>query len=243
MHRAIVYAEEIGIDILNFSGGWLADSPQYDYALQSAIENYSGLFVCAAGNNGRNNDEFPDYPSCYNLTNLISVGASNAFDAKCDYSNFGATTVHIFAPGELIMSTLPNGSYGRMSGTSMAAPYVAGVTALMLSLCPDLTPYEIKTKIMTYGDTVSGLSDKCVSGARLNAYTPLLYLHTWEYSPQSLSWHLTYCSCGEEKMEAHSWLELGTKYKCGLCGYITNSLPVIIQKLDQGQIECTTCAE
>lgn len=177
---------------------------------------------------------------------MISVAASDSSDDKWGRSSYGETTVDIFAPGVGIKSTVPINNeviYGLMDGTSMAAPYVTGVAALMLSLCPDLTPGEIKAKIMYYADTMAAFTGKCVSGARLNAYRPLLYVHTWQYGLHNISYHRVYCSCGEEKLEVHSWTEFGTKYRCVVCGAVTSSLPVIIQRLDQNPDECASCAE
>ena len=161
--------------------------------------------------------------------------ASDSLDQRWEDSNYGETTVDIFAPGVSIVSTLPNGNYGQISGTSMAAPYVTGVAALMLSVCPDMTPVEIKTRIMAYSDEVNALQQYCESGARLNAYRPLLYAHTLEYTEQGLFSHLVHCDCGLEHTEAHSWLEFGTKFRCGKCGFITSAIPEVEQKRKQEQ--------
>lgn len=269
VQRAINYAQTIGIPILNFSAGWIEGDNRYDTAMEATIGNYSGLFVCAAGNLGKNNDEYPDYPSSLNLPNLLSVGACDFLDRKWEYSNWGNTTVDIFAPGANIKSTFPNGNYGIMSGTSMAAPYVTGVAALMLSLCPDLTAEEIKARILLYADQVVDFCDECPQVVRLNAYTPLLYVHTWECDPYNTSNHRFYCSCGVERMEAHNWaynlynmsyhratcdcganileahtwVAFGTKYSCNVCRQITNAIPEILQSLNPERTACENCSQ
>ena len=131
--NAINYAQTANIDILNMS----FSNSNYNAALKTAISNYTGLIV-AAGNDDTNTDKTRTYPSSFTdtLDNVISVGASNSSDERSNWnglnnlwglggskkSNYGKTTVDIFAPGTDIYSTLRNGKYGKMSGTSMAAP-------------------------------------------------------------------------------------------------------------------------
>lgn len=179
--NAINYAQTANIDILNMSLG----TTSYNGALETAISNYTGLIVAAAGNNNKNTDDTRHYPSSFTDTydNVISVGASDSNDERSNWngfsnlwgllgsskSNYGKTTVDIFAPGTDIYSTLRNGKYGEMSGTSMAAPYVTGVAALMMSIRTNLTPADVKHMINYTSDTKSALTDLCVSGGRLNA--------------------------------------------------------------------------
>ncbi len=168
---AIDYAITQNIPILNLSARWYASNTErYNYPLQVAISNYPGLFVCAAGNEDENNDAVDVYPTNINLPNLISVAATDITDSLCSFSNYGKTTVHLAAPGEHIKSTYPTNLYLFDSGTSMAAPYVAGVAALIKSLNRELTAPEIKALILNNVDKVDALSDKCITGGRLNAY-------------------------------------------------------------------------
>lgn len=175
--KAVEYADEKGIQILNFSLGTYTD---FLSSLKVAIQNYSGLFVCSAGNKGLNTDNNHHYPSKYNnLPNLISVGASNSSDsrwissASAESSNYGKTTVDIFAPGSSIYCCAPGQTYTHKSGTSMAAPFVTGVAALILGKYPNLTASQIKSRILNNAESVSSLSNLCVSGGRLNAYYAL----------------------------------------------------------------------
>ena len=179
---AIDYANLQGFPIINFSIGWYDDDnnendnefsnyhQQYDYALGTVIGSYSGLFVCSAGNANFDNDEIDHAPSNYCLNNMIVVGASTSSDEKWYKSNYGKQKVDLFAPGDDILSTSSTGGYALGDGTSIAAAYVSGVAALLLSMNPSLTTAELKEAILSSVDTISGLSERCVTGGRLNAY-------------------------------------------------------------------------
>ena len=110
------------------------------------------------------------------LNNVISVGASTSIDTKASFSHYGATTVTLFAPGEDILGTVPtnvhSSGYISWSGTSMAAPYVAGVAALVKAIYPGMNAKAIKALICD-PDNVDGSGLQCVSGGRLNAYKVL----------------------------------------------------------------------
>lgn len=248
LNRAINYAESNDICLLNCSLGWQVTSGWNDLAIQSALENYTGLIVCAAGNQNADNDEILNYPSCLDINNLISVGASTVNDIRWGDSNYGDTTVDIFAPGEGILTTdsrqTPTSTqdYDTVSGTSFAAPFVTGTAALIWSLCPYMTPLQVKQTIMNSVDTASGLQGYCVTGGRLNVYQALLNMqHPWVYTAQGLTSHLRSCSCGVQETQSHSWVEVGTKYRCGMCGYITDAIPGIIRKLDDEKLGCQEC--
>jgi subtilisin family serine protease len=136
------------------------------------------LTVAAAGNGnalgvGINNDETPFYPASFADDRVISVAASDENDLLAPFSNFGRTTVDIAAPGMGILSTEPGGKYGKRNGTSMAAPHVSGVAALVFAQHPDATPEEVRDAILQSADKVAPLGPRLVTGGRLNAYGAL----------------------------------------------------------------------
>lgn len=138
--RAIDHAILKGAKIISNSWGGGGFSELLNQAIQRA--NAQGIFVvAAAGNEKNNNDQIPVYPA--NYPGVISVGSSDVSDAKSSFSNYGASSVTIFAPGSDIYSTYPGDTYRFMSGTSMATPQVSGAIALALSLRPTATRTEV----------------------------------------------------------------------------------------------------
>lgn len=112
------------------------------------------LFVVAAGNDSEDNDLTPIYPADYLIPNVVSVAATDRFDNLAYFSDVGHHLVHIGAPGQEILSTTPKGTYTALSGTSMAAPHVAGVAALLAAFNPKLDWRAIKNLILAGGDFV-----------------------------------------------------------------------------------------
>ena len=170
---ALEYATMMGADITNNS--WIGDP--YTSSLQFAINQANAvgsLYVVCAGNNHNNNDLNPEYPASYAGDNVISVAATTKSDELASYSNYGASTVHLGAPGSNILSTKTGGGYTTKSGTSMASPHVAGVASLLLSKRTDLTPVAIRQAILQGTDTIQGLEGKTISDGRLNAYGALM---------------------------------------------------------------------
>lgn len=219
----IDFATDEGIDILNFSGVWDSRSQEaylYDVALNTIISSYPGLFVCSAGNSGIDCDPNNVYPADYNLNNMITVGASTTSDEIESYSNYGATTVDIFAPGT-VYSCLRNGGYGYKSGTSMSAPLVTGVAALYLAKNPNATASEIKNVILSCADSLVAFNGKCTSGGRLNAYAVLSHTHNCSnYTSVSLAKHRGTCNtCGTTFFQAHTFAPSGSFQVCTKCGY------------------------
>jgi serine protease len=127
------------------------------------------LFVAAAGNDSSSNDSFPAYPASYEVDNVVAVAATNHNDALAGFSNFGATSVDLGAPGVDVLSTTPGNTYSFFSGTSMATPHVAGVAALVLSANSTLSTAELKQLLLTSGDAKPSLAGRTVSGRRVNA--------------------------------------------------------------------------
>jgi hypothetical protein len=126
------------------------------------------LFAAAAGNNGTNNDTMPFYPANYNTPNMVAVAATDNKDQKASFSNYGATTVHLGAPGANVLSTRPANTYGYLSGTSMATPHVSGAAALVLAAKPTLTTAQLKSAILTNVDPIPSMNGRTITGGRLN---------------------------------------------------------------------------
>ncbi len=172
--KAINYAVENGADIINASWG----GDPFSQALYDAIAAAGAadvVFVAAAGNGnllgiGQNNDAIDFYPSGYDLENILAVAATDHNDNLAGFSNYGATTVDLAAPGVGILSTTLIG-YGLSTGTSMAAPHVAGVAALLHDLHPDWSAEQIIQEILDSADPLPNLQGLVASGGRLNTAT------------------------------------------------------------------------
>ncbi len=153
------------------------DNPAFKEAYVAAI-NAGILQVSAASNDGIDNDIAPQYPASYGGSNSIAVAATDQNDALASFSNHGARSVDLAAPGVSVTSLLLGGGITRMSGTSMATPIVAGAAALISSLEPGLSASALKARILKTVDPVAALSGKVVSGGRLNlarAVRPISY--------------------------------------------------------------------
>ena len=164
------FAATGGANIRILSNSWGGGG--FSGALQTAIINANAadmLFTAAAGNAGTNNDVFPFYPAGYDVDNVIAVASTDNRDQKSGFSNFGATTVHLGAPGTAIRSTIRGGGYAFFNGTSMATPHVSGVAALVLSHCTMDTP-TLKAAILDNVDPLASLVGITITGGRLNAH-------------------------------------------------------------------------
>ena len=165
------YARQNGAKVINAS--W--DSDEYSSSLRLAIQKLQAagiIFVTAAGNESSNNDLVPVYPANYDLDNIISVAATDCNDELASFSNYGANTVDIAAPGSNIYSTWNSGDsdYTISSGTSMAAPFVSGAIALLRARFPYDTYKDCIQRLLNNVDVLDSLQNKCVSGGRLNLY-------------------------------------------------------------------------
>jgi subtilisin family serine protease len=161
------HAQGANIRVLNNSYGGGAFSQAAMDAI-NALNQSNILFVAAAGNELKNNDVTPHFPSNYALPNVISVAATDSNDNLAGFSNFGAKSVLLGAPGVGIFSTTPNNTYGFLSGTSMATPHVSGAAALLLAQNQNLTPSQLRALLAFNGDTVASLQGKSITGKRLN---------------------------------------------------------------------------
>lgn len=165
--RAVQYTTANGAQVTNNSWG----GSGYNGVLYNAINDArlaGNLFVAGAGNLGQNNDSSPYYPGSYTLDNVIAVASTTSTDARSSFSNYGALSVDLGAPGSGIYSTTMGGGYGYKNGTSMAAPHVTGTIALMLSIDPTLTYSEIRDAIFNSVDPVTSLDGITTTGGRLN---------------------------------------------------------------------------
>lgn len=167
-----IFGANANVRVLSNSWGGGGFSQSLLDAINLANAN-NMLFVAAAGNNGSNNDSFPFYPANYNAPNVVAVAATNNQDGIASFSNFGATTVDLGAPGVNILSTTINNTYSFFSGTSMAAPHVAGAAALVLSVC-SLDTAALRSNLLGNVDAISSLAGKTVTGGRLNVNKALL---------------------------------------------------------------------
>jgi subtilisin family serine protease len=146
--RAIDYARIRGAHIINASWGGASCSKTLGERVRG-LEQFGILFVAASGNNGRNIDFEPEYPAAYNLANQLTVGAVSRFTTQTDFSNYGNTRVHLFAPGKDVSSTVPLNGYESFSGTSMAAPMVTGALALLKSARPKASAQQLKNALLS----------------------------------------------------------------------------------------------
>ncbi|NBO50369.1 MAG: peptidase S8 [Chitinophagia bacterium] len=163
--NAIRYAVNNGAWVINMSFGksFSPEKKWVDEAVKYA-ESKGVLLVHAAGNDAKNIDEEDNFPSRKSnigtesyFSNWITIGASGASENEvaANFSNFGKKEVNVFAPGVKIYSTIPGGNtYGEKDGTSMAAPLVSGIAALLLSYYPELTPQQIIQIIESSSKTV-----------------------------------------------------------------------------------------
>ena len=159
--KAIDYAVDNGAHVI--SASWGAEVSRSGVkpileAIQRA-EEQGVMFVAAAANNGKSNDSKEVYPANAGFDNVISVAASDQNDQKPSWSNYGRSTVDVSSPGLNILSTLPENKTGKLSGTSMATPLVAGAVALLISQAQAedrvLAPLEYKSIIQATGSKVA----------------------------------------------------------------------------------------
>lgn len=169
---SIDYAIKRGVQIMSNSWGGGGREQSLEDAIKAA-EAAGITFVAAAGNDSADNDKRDSFPANYDVSNVISVGSFTAAGSKSNFSNYGIKSVHVFAPGSNILSTYKRGGYTSLSGTSMATPHVAGVVGLLLSKEPNLTPAQIKERLISTSVKTSKLQTASVSGGRVDAYNAL----------------------------------------------------------------------
>jgi subtilisin family serine protease len=166
-----VQAKIAGVNVRALNNSWGGGG--FSQALLDEINKAGAngiLFVAAAGNNASNNDTTPHYPSSYGAANEIAVAATDQGDGLASFSNFGARSVDLGAPGTNVLSTIIGSQYAYFNGTSMATPHVTGAAALILSAPGQggLSVAQLKSAIMNNVDPLPSLSGITVTGGRLN---------------------------------------------------------------------------
>ncbi|HKX30064.1 MAG TPA: S8 family serine peptidase, partial [Blastocatellia bacterium] len=166
--EAIDYAAAQGASVINCSFG----TEGYSQSLLDAIDRAAAsgaLVVASAGNQGADLAHTPYYPASYNLGNLIAVAASTNTDQLAEFSNWGADNVQIAAPGVEIVTTSAGGGYLRLTGTSAAAPLVAGVAGLLKTLRGWVSAQTVKQSLIDGARRSNSLSGRVSSGGLLSA--------------------------------------------------------------------------
>ena len=199
---AISYGLQIGVKVFNNSWGGGGFSMALHDVMTQAYEK-GVLMVVAAGNESQDLEISPTYPASFEHPNLLSIAASTSLGSLAWFSNFGKKSVDVAAPGVSIYSSMPNGMYGYMSGTSMATPYVSRVAMLMMDQNRGISSFQVKEIIMDTATFVAELDPIIASGGIVDAskaileaqstvpdgvippYTPLTTSLSSEYDPQN----------------------------------------------------------
>ena len=166
--KGILYAADAGAKVINCSWGGAPEAGEFSQLLLDAVE-YAGkknaLVVAAAGNDGQDIDKRPSYPASYVTPNIMAVASTTSGDKLSGFSNYGAKSVHVAAPGSAVYSVRNGGGYVNLSGTSMAAPHASGAAALVYASLPaNATPLEVKSVLMENSEKISSTTNKVISG-------------------------------------------------------------------------------
>jgi subtilisin family serine protease len=170
INYATMMRRNFGVNVVATNNSWGGGG--FSSSLQSAIAAGGSagiLFVAAAGNDGSDNDATPSYPASYTGGSIIAVAATDSSNRLASFSNHGATSVDVAAPGVGILSTTPNSTYSSYSGTSMATPHVTGVVALLKAARPAATADQVRAAILSTATPVAGLAGKVATGGLVNA--------------------------------------------------------------------------
>ncbi len=163
----IDYAIAAGAKVINASFGGPTGSELVREAIQRARDK-GVLIVAAAGNDHVDADTKPAFPAAYPDGNVLSIAATNSKDKLASFSNYGAASVDLAAPGDHVASTFWKSDYAYMSGTSMATPYVAAAAAMLRKHNSGWTIGDISSRLRKKGDSLKALKGKTASGRRLN---------------------------------------------------------------------------
>ncbi len=188
--EAIDYAVDHGAHVINAS--WTVTPNQSDERvsrLEEAMERAEDagvLVIAAAGNEGQDLDASPVYPAAYDFDNIISVAATTTDgESLLDNSNYGDQRVHVAAPGEELLASYMGGGYATLTGTSAAAALVSGVSALMLSEQPDITPLQIREAFIDASLSEAALVGKVFSAGQLQVLASVQAAAALEVTEQS----------------------------------------------------------
>lgn len=211
--------KQSGVNIRVLSNSWGGSSSSS--SLQTAITNaYNNgiLFIAAAGNEAANNDTTNSYPANYNVGNVISVASVDRSGNLSSFSNFGATKVHVAAPGSSILSTVLGNTYSSYSGTSMATPHVAGIAALLFSKESSISVDTAKSRIISSVKPLSSLNGLTQSAGIVSASRALSSTQVPEPPSSSISYSLSSISYTYDS-------SLGTKISSADDAKIPTTLP------------------
>lgn len=184
---AIDYATKLNVDIMSNSWGGGGFSQLLKESIERA-KNKGIIFVAAAGNSAQNNDDRPNYPSSYEVSNIVGVAAHTIDDQLANFSSYGPRTVHLAAPGKNIVSTVRNGSYATYSGTSMSTPHVSGGLGLLLAKEGRFSHEELKERLIKTSFSTRSMKRKSISQGRLNAYNLLTDTRPVREGPNPNAW-------------------------------------------------------
>jgi thermitase len=168
--RALEYAVNQNVDVINYSGGGPEPSAE-ELAILKKAEKKGILVIAAAGNEKSNIDQKKNayYPASYGLSNIITVGAHDEYNKLIASSNWGRKSVDIAAPGYRIKSAIPGNGAGYMTGTSQATAFVTGVVAMVKSQFPDFNYQQLRNIILSSSLKIPTLKGKVLGGGKLDA--------------------------------------------------------------------------
>ena len=232
--KAVMYSTEQGARITSNSWG----GGGFNQALYDALEASPALHIFAAGNSSNDDDRRATYPSAFDLDNIVSVAATDHNDNLASFSNYGATTVDLAAPGVDVLSSVPGGEYRSFSGTSMATPHVAGAAGLLVSQFPDISNEELKARLMNGVDKKSQLEGRVLTGGRLNINNSLEEDNIAPGAPNDFRARST-----EPGSVVLGWTATGDDHWCGDAnGYVLkmSDRPIVEGDAADGQVSFDT---